>query len=200
MSNLKIPALLSVGIHIILFGCLYLAWSADTEVAVEPEYQIIELTFYQEETKDEHPQVSVHELQVSEAKREDRTTTSVPGSPTEETVSGADGAIVHNSTTDGGVSTDEARSQSTRTSLRLIEGTPPSYPLAYRRQGIEGTVVVLVLTDRNGRLEMFTIESSTHEGFEKAVENVIGTYVFDQEVEEPRQITFQFTLEEVGII
>jgi outer membrane biosynthesis protein TonB len=114
----------------------------------------------------------------------------------------SEGSLEGENTGDGGgISPRElVEVQPTPARVRILNGTPPTYPIAYRRQGIEGSVEVFLTFRENGTIKSYRIESYSEEGFKEAVESVIATYVFD--IEEPisRSITFQFTLEKIGVV
>lgn len=93
---------------------------------------------------------------------------------------------------------------STRDILMQMIGspTPPRFPEALRRAGVEGDVVVRFVVDTTGRVDMGSIEvvSATHDAFVVAVREALAKFRFSPSMAGERKVKalavmpFRFTL------
>jgi protein TonB len=67
---------------------------------------------------------------------------------------------------------------------RLVHKVPPTYPPELRQAKIEGTVYVVFVVDKDGRVEQPTIESSPHQALDGPVLEAVRRWRF-----EPAQIS-----------
>jgi len=62
---------------------------------------------------------------------------------------------------------------------RVVFQPPPEYPAALRKQKLDGTVHVLFMVDRNGRVESPIVQKSTHPAFEQPALQAVRRWRFE---------------------
>lgn len=62
---------------------------------------------------------------------------------------------------------------------RTIYQPAPSYPPELQRKGVEGTVYVIFIIDRNGRVINAKVQKSTHQAFERPALTAVKKWKFD---------------------
>jgi protein TonB len=65
---------------------------------------------------------------------------------------------------------------------RLVHQVPPAYPLDLRKRRIEGTVYVVFVVDREGRVQQPEVESAPHEAFTSPVLEAVRRWRFEPAV------------------
>jgi periplasmic protein TonB len=75
---------------------------------------------------------------------------------------------------------------------RILKGKPPKYPAHALDRGLEGTVVVLITIDTNGRVTKAEIEKSGGRDFDNAVNASIGQTSFQPQVRNGRRMPARF--------
>ncbi len=62
---------------------------------------------------------------------------------------------------------------------RAVYQPAPAYPPELQKKGVEGTVYVIFIIDRNGRVTNAKVQKSTHQGFERPALTAVKKWKFD---------------------
>jgi periplasmic protein TonB len=75
---------------------------------------------------------------------------------------------------------------------RILKGKPAKYPARALDRGLEGTVVVLITIDTNGRVTKSEIERSGGRDFDNAALESVGQTIFQPQVRNGRRMPVKF--------
>jgi protein TonB len=77
---------------------------------------------------------------------------------------------------------------------RTIYQPAPSYPPDLQQKGIEGTVYVIFIIDRNGRVTNATVQKSTHQAFERPALAAVKKWKFDPGKRKGKPVQFKMRI------